>query len=46
LSSRQRDGGQNTDDQNDNEQLDEREALLPVVDALTKLPQHVSPPLR
>src|SRR5829696_159145 len=38
---RQRDGGQDSDDQNDDEQLDEGKALLPVVNALAKLPQHV-----
>src|SRR5687767_1933331 len=41
---RQRDGGQDADDQNDDEQLDEGEALLPVMNALAELPQHVSPP--
>ena len=38
---RQRDSSQDADDQDDNEQLDEREALLPVVNALAELPQHV-----
>ena len=41
---RQRDGRQNADDQNHDEQLDEGKTLLPVVDAIAKLPQHVSPP--
>src|SRR5215208_5906774 len=41
---RQRDSGQNTDDENHNEELDEREALLLVVHALAKHPQHLSPP--
>jgi hypothetical protein len=41
---RQRDGGQDADDQDYNEELDEREALLLVVNALGKLPQHLFPP--
>src|SRR3954465_5548091 len=38
---RQGDRGENADDQDHNEELDEREALLLAVDPLGKLPQHV-----
>src|SRR3954447_2923656 len=38
---RQGDRGENADDQDHNEELDEREALLLAVDPLGKLPQHL-----
>src|SRR4051794_21560341 len=41
---RQSDGGKDADDQNDDQELDEREALL-LVDALAELPQHGEPSL-
>jgi hypothetical protein len=41
---RQGDRGEDADDEDHDEQLDEGEALLPVVDPLAELPQHLSPP--